>query len=146
MIAVVVPMSLVLAALAVLHAYWGMGGVWPGTDEKSCARTIAGFRGIQRMPGPMQSFAVAVVLLVAAYLALAAGDYGSRILPAGIVLVGGALAALVFLTRGVMGYLPAWRRLTPEMPFARYDRRYYSPLCLALGAGFAFLTFQGLVS
>lgn len=146
MIAVAVLISLVLAALAILHAYWGAGGVWPGTDEKSCARTIAGFRGIQRMPGPLQSFAVAAALLVAVYLALAAAGYGLGILPAGFVLSGVAIATLVFTTRGVMGYLPAWRRITPEMPFARYDRRYYSPLCLTLGAGFALLTLQGLTA
>lgn len=124
----------------------GAPAAWPGTDEKSCARTIAGFRGIRRMPGPLQCFVVAALLLALAYLALSLAGYGVNLLPAGLVLVAGAAAALVFLARGAMGYLPAWRRLTPEMPFARYDRRYYSPLCLALGTGFAFLTLQGLVT
>jgi nitroreductase len=146
MTVVAILVSLALAALAALHVYWGTGGVWPGTDEQSCARTIAGFRGIRRMPGAGPSFAVAAVLLVAAYLALAAAGYGLDILPAGVLLFCAAIAALFFIARGVTGYLPAWRRLTPEMPFARYDRRYYSPLCLALGAAFAFLTLQGLAA
>ena len=31
--------------IAALHAYWGFGGVWPGTDAASCARTVGGFPG-----------------------------------------------------------------------------------------------------
>jgi hypothetical protein len=51
--------------------------------------------------------------------------------------------ALVFLGRGIAGFTSAWRRLTPEMPFARLDVRYYSPLCLVLGAGFIVLALEG---
>ena len=111
--------AIVLVLLAALHLYWGMGGVWPGTDEKTCARAIAGFRGIDRMPSPIQAFTVAGALLA------------------------GAAAALVFLGRGIAGYTPAWRRLTPEMPFARNDVRYFSPLCLLLGVSFVVLLSQG---
>ena len=35
---------------------------------------------------------------------------------------------------------------TPEQPFATLDVRYYSPLCLAIGIGFAALTFTELLS
>ena len=59
-------LALVLAGLAILHLYWGFGGVWPGTDEKSCARAIVGARGVERMPGFLPSVAVAVALLVVA--------------------------------------------------------------------------------
>jgi hypothetical protein len=138
-----VVLACVLAMIALLHVYWGFGGVWPGHDEKSCARAIAGFRGIERMPSPAASFAVAFALLVAAFIAAALGGAVAPIVPPVPLALAGAGAAALFLARGMAGYTSAWRRIAPEMPFARYDRRYYSPLCLALGAGFATLLLQG---
>ena len=59
----------VLAALSALHVYWAVGGVWPGSDAASCARTVIGFRGVDGMPPPASAFAVAGLLGVAAVLA-----------------------------------------------------------------------------
>jgi len=133
----------VLVALSVLHVYWAVGGVWPGSDEASCARTVIGFPGVDRMPSPASALAVAGLLGIAAVLAaMLSGALvlspAARILP-----VAGVAASIVFIARGLAGYTPAWRRLTPELPFARLDRRYYSPLCLAIGGGFAFLVLNG---
>ena len=64
-------LTLVLAAIAALHAYWGFGGVWPGRDAADCARRIAGFRDIRVMPGPAASFAVAGLLALAALVPVA---------------------------------------------------------------------------
>lgn len=141
---VAVFLSLLLTLLAGLHVYWGLGGVWPGTDQKSCAQAVAGFRGIDRMPPPAAAFAVAAALLAAALAALALAGVIALPLPSGLVLSAGAAAAAVFLGRGIAGFTPAWRRLTPEMPFARNDRRWFSPLCLLIGAGFAILSLQGI--
>ena len=58
------------------------------------------------------------------------------------MLVGGCGCAAVFAARGAVGYITVWARLTPEEPFRSYDRRYYAPLCLLLGAGFAALSWQ----
>lgn len=132
-----------LALLAGLHVYWGLGGVWPGTDQKSCARAIAGFPGIDRMPPPAAAFAVAAALLAAALVAPALAGVIALPLPSCLVLLAGVAAAAVFLGRGIAGFTPAWRKLTPEMPFARNDRRWFSPLCLLIGAGFATLSLQG---
>ncbi|MCO5058588.1 MAG: DUF3995 domain-containing protein [Rhizobiaceae bacterium] len=143
-------LSLVLAVpltvIAALHAYWGVGGVWPGTDEASCARAIAGFKGMTTMPSIGASFAVAAALVFALLVALALGGWFAapfgRIQLAGMALVIGA----IFLARGVIGYLPFWRRLTPEQPFADRDRLYYSPFCLLIGAGFLALSLQGFAA
>lgn len=59
----------VLVALSVLHVYWAVGGVWPGSDEASCARTVIGFPGVDRMPSPASALAVAGLLGIAAVLA-----------------------------------------------------------------------------
>ena len=145
MMAIGLMVAATLTVLAGIHVYWATGGTWPGTDEASCSRAIAGFKGIDRMPPPAASLAVAALLFIAALLALFLAS-GTNALPAGLLLLAGTSASFVFVARGIAGYLPAWRRLTPEMPFARNDTRYFSPLCLALGAGFAFLTASGMIS
>jgi hypothetical protein len=142
-------LSLLLAATLVLvsalHAYWGIGGVWPGTDRKSCARAVVGFAGAP-MPGVAACFAVAGMLALFGLLAPAvAGVFATPFRQSS--LAGAALfVGLVFLFRGALGFTPFWRRMTPEMPFAQLDRRYYSPLCLALGAGFLVLALEGLAA
>lgn len=138
--------ALVLGAIAALHVYWGLGGVWPGHDEKSCARAIAGFRGIERMPSLAASLAVAAALLAAAVVALALAALIRVPMPSALLVLAGAGAAAIFLGRGVAGFTPAWRRLTPEQPFARNDRRFFSPLCLAIGTGFGILVLQGALA
>ncbi len=139
-------LALVLAALAGIHLYWAAGGVWPGTDEESCARAVAGFKGIDRMPSPAAGIGVAGALVVAACVALGLSGMLALPLPVGFVALASAGAALVFLGRGIAGFTPAWRSLTPEMPFARNDVRWFSPLCLAIGAGFALLTLRGALA
>lgn len=136
-------LAVVLLALAALHAYWGLGGVWPGKDPASCARAIAGFRGITEMPGPGPSFAVAGALALVAFFALAQVGAVAQPLTPLLPTLGTLGAAMVFLGRGVAGFTPAWRKLTPEQPFATLDVRYYSPLCLAIGAGLVVLLFNG---
>jgi hypothetical protein len=131
--------SLVLIALAALHAYWGLGGVWPGEDSRSLAMTVAGFKGIQAMPPPLACFVVAGVLIVAAMWVQALAVV-ITVLPKFLTVLGGIAMAFVFLARGVAAYLPAWRQITPEQPFASYDMTLYGPLCLALGAAIAALT------
>lgn len=138
--------ALVLVALAALHAYWGFGGVWPGRDAEDCVRRVAGFSGVRRMPGPGPSFAVAAALLAAAALVTREGGLIATSVHAGFFSFATLCAALVFLGRGIAGFTPAWRRLTPEQPFATLDVRYYSPLCLAIGAGMAILALQGLTA
>lgn len=146
MIPVAVLLAFVLTGLAAIHVYWGMGGVWPGTDEKSCARAIAGFKGLDRMPGPGPSFFVAAMLFATAALALVSAGIVALPLPDVVIPVAAFAVALVFLGRGIAGFTPAWRRLTPEMPFARNDRLWYSPLCLLVGTGFILLSSQGLAT
>lgn len=138
--------ALILAVLAGLHAYWGLGGVWPGTDPKSCALTVAGFKGIDRMPPPASAFGVAAALAAVALIALTLGGAIDLPLPAMLVSLAGLGAAAVFVGRGIVGFTPAWRRLTPEMPFARNDRFFFSPLCLMIGAALIILTWQRIAA
>ena len=119
--------SLILIVIAALHLLWALGYWFPIRDEARLARTVAGFKGIDKMPGAAACAMVVVALLfVTSALWWPAGGLRS------LILVG---AVLVFGLRGVAAYMPQWRRLTPEQPFATFDRRYFGPLCLFLCAG-----------
>ncbi len=71
-----------------------------------------------------------------------------RIAPAidGLATLAGVALAFVFLGRGVAGYAPPWRARHSAEPFAIWDRLVYSPLCLALGAGFVLLVWSGITT
>jgi hypothetical protein len=136
-------LSAVLLLITTLHVYWGIGGVWPGRDPASCARAVVGFRGVNEMPSPTASFAVAVCLLLVTLWPLAlAGVFHTPFEAAGLAAVA-LLIGLVFLARGILGFTPFWRRIAPEEPFARLDVSFYSPLCLVIGAAFVSLAFWG---
>ncbi|WP_018688286.1 DUF3995 domain-containing protein [Ahrensia kielensis] len=36
----------VLAITALIHIYWALGGLWPGTNEKTLPQTVIGSTGI----------------------------------------------------------------------------------------------------
>lgn len=139
MIILAAALSLVLLLITTLHVYWGMGGIWPGTDARSCARAVVGFRGVDEMPSTVASFAVAACLALATLWPLALTGVFATPFPKQGLASSALMIGLVFLGRGIAGFTPWWRRLAPEQPFARLDRQLYSPLCLLIGIGFAAL-------
>ena len=132
-------LSFVLLLITALHVYWGIGGIWPGRDAASCARAVVGFRGVDEMPAPFASFAVAACLCLATLWPLALEGVFASPFPRQGLAATSLLIGLVFLGRGIAGFTPWWRRVAPEQPFARLDLSYYSPLCLLIGLGFAIL-------
>ncbi len=133
---------IVLAAIAVLHAAWGLGSHWPCESEAVLVRTAGGTPGATRMYPPSSCFLVAALLAGVSVWPLFAVGVLPEAWPRWLTVLAGAGIALVFLARGVAGYTPAWRRLQSAEPFATLDRRYYAPLCLALGTGFLIILFQ----
>lgn len=129
-------MFVALLAVSFAHFLWSLGRTWPIRDEKLLAQTVVGTPGIERMPPRLASFGVALVALAAALIAAALADHDSG--GAGLTLLGIPFAA-VFLARGIIGYTPWFIAKTPHPNFRLNDRRVYSPLCLALGAGFLVL-------
>ncbi len=128
----------ILGFVAGLHVYWAVGGYWPAKDRAGLPKTVIGVTG-DRMPP------AAITLLVAGLIGTAAllpvlGVLG--IGPVFWVHAGLAVLCLVFLLRGVAGYLPAFQTGLNQEPFATRNRRYYSPLCLILGLGYGVLFFQ----
>ena len=127
-------LSVILLAIAGLHAYWGLGGLWPEQNAGDLARAVVG-DGRTRMPAPWSCFAVAVLLvLVAVWPWLLLRHPVSQ-----VVIAVGVVIAAVFLVRGLAGYSPRWRARFSAEPFATRDQRFYSPLCMALATGFMVL-------
>jgi hypothetical protein len=133
----------VLAAIAVLHAAWGLGSHWPCESEESLVRTAGGTPGARRMYPPPACFTVAAMLAGVSVWPLFASGLLPAAWPTWLTLLAGAGIAAVFVVRGIAGYVPAWRRMHSAEPFATLDRRIYAPLCFALGAGFITILLRG---
>jgi len=123
--------SAILVVLAALHLLWALGYWWPIKDEATLARTIAGFKGIDKMPGAAVTSLVVVALLFAAAWPWFSDGFFKSLGLFGI--------AVVFQIRAIIAYAPFWKRATPEQPFRRMDETYYAPLCIFLGVVFMIL-------
>lgn len=117
-----------LLGIAGIHAYWGVGGTWPGHDPVSLGRKVFASE-TQQLPPPAACFAVTGALTVTTAALVLSGRSGP--------LQGGSrrvcqLAAGTLLTRGLLGFvLPRFTQANPE--FRHLNRVIYSPLCLVLG-------------
>lgn len=120
-----------VSVISGLHFAWAGKIWWPISDETKLVRAVAGFPNVERMPPPTACLLVAVALCCVALLLLADSLQSE---PSPAVAFALLVAGLVFLGRGAVGFTPFWFRATPEQPFRRLDLKYYSPLCLAIGA------------
>jgi FtsH-binding integral membrane protein len=143
MMAIALLLTLTLGAIAVLHGYWTAGGLWPGGSKAELAAIVVGRPRMSDMPSPGLSVVVTLLLTGAAAWPFLLSPLAVRYLGQPIAVAGGLLAAAVFLLRGVAGYSAAMTRRHSAEPFATYNRLYYSPLCLAIGAGFLVLALNG---
>jgi hypothetical protein len=119
----------VLLALAALHAAWATGSTWPAQDVESLGDLVAG-RTDGSLPGRTECLAVAGLLTTAA--TVVAGR--PRRLPA-LQRTGAGGVAAVLGVRAAFGLAGRTDVLVPgsvSPRFKRLDRRYFSPLCLAL--------------
>lgn len=132
-------LTVALVVIAALHAYWGLGGLWPAKTAADLARTVVG-DGRTRMPPPWSCFTVAVLLLLVAGVpwALLAAPHSQPVLVVGIVV------AAIFFVRGSAGYSPRWRQRFSAEPFATWDQRVYSPVCMIIATGFMALLARGM--
>ncbi len=127
--------SALLFAPAMLHLLWAIGAWVPIRDEAALARVVVGAPGLTKMPGPIPCALVFVALSFAAALP----HLTSFPLRTPLLLI----MAGVFGLRGLAAYLPVWRKLVPEEPFATLDQRLYGPLCLVLSASFLLFSHFG---
>jgi hypothetical protein len=122
----------VVFALSFVHFQWSRGSHWPEESEAALARAVVG-NGRRRMPSRVACLAVSLLLAVVALWPLYALGHATELPMRQVSMV----IAGTFVARGIAGYTPRWREYFYDQPFATRDRRYYSPLCLLLGVGYA---------
>lgn len=149
-----------LTLIACLHAYWAIGGKWPGIDDETLAKIVIGTKGLKKLPRASLTILVALLIFTAGIIPLFWGyhqeqvDLGMSFLPASffsilvvmnelipfwflrIAMVG---LTLIFIGRGIATYTPWAKQQNLEEPFRSLDKKYYAPLCLTLGIGFLIL-------
>lgn len=113
----------VFAFLALLHFYWAARGVSGNSAAIPEVNGVPAFK-----PSRAGTAAVGLVLLTTATIVLLDVQ----------LLIAGAAAVLVLRAIGDFRLVGFFKRPNPSR-FARMDTRYYSPLCLALGAALAAL-------
>ncbi|PWR20871.1 DUF3995 domain-containing protein [Zavarzinia compransoris] len=131
--------TIVLAALSALHLYWGLGGRWPGHDEHSMVERVVGRTQGMKAPGFWPAFFVAAALAVSAVLVAVVGGLvpgPDQPLPAFAVATGFWGSGAVFALRGLAGFSRTVFGYAAGTPFMRLNRLFYSPLCLAIAAGY----------
>jgi hypothetical protein len=143
MTAIALVLTIIVAAIAVLHAYWGAGGLWPGTSPADLSNIVVGRPRAKHMPAPRLTALIAAMIGGAAAWPLLLSPLVSQYIAAELAAAGSFALAAVFLLRGIAGFTPWMARRHSAEPFASYNRKYYSPLCLALGAGFLILALNG---
>ena len=117
-----------LTGLATLHAYWALGGSWPGHDDRSLAETVVG-PGAALPPTPATWAVAGLLATSAAAMASTTAGRGPRVPVLAITWATG----VALLARGGIG-LPASLASGLDTRFGQLDALIYSPLCLALGA------------
>jgi hypothetical protein len=143
MMLIAIAVSLVMAAVAAIHVYWGLGGLWPGNSLQDLANIVVGDKNMTRMPPAWLTLSVSAVLVGVVLWPLVLAPIAVRFLPLWLIATATYLLAAVFLVRGFASYVPAVARLNDVEPFATLNRRYYGPLCIALGAGYFALAYHG---
>jgi hypothetical protein len=133
-------LPLLMVATATL--LWAFGATWPIRSRELLAQTVIGTPGVARMPNRLLLLVIALLALAIGLAALSLADHDSG--GPGLTALG-ALCAIAFLARGVLGYTAAWRARFPTEPFATLDRRNYSPLALWVGVGFVLLVLMRLL-
>lgn len=128
--------ALVLGLTSALHFYWAAGGVWPARDEQSLARAAIGGNGIRKMPPRWITALVAIGIGMAALWPMLWLGWIATPAPDWLLTAGMVALCLVFIARGVAGFVPAVRRMNSEEPFATLNARYFSPLIVLLGLAF----------
>jgi len=126
-------LATVLAFLSALHIYWAFGGRWgwgaalPQVDGRPAFT-----------PSRFATLVVALGLAAAAALPLVRAGVFPFPLPLWLSQGLAGLLSLIFFVRAVGDFrLVGFFKRVRGTPFAIWDTRLFSPLCLLLAAGFA---------
>ncbi|MFJ9695006.1 DUF3995 domain-containing protein [Kitasatospora sp. NPDC101183] len=129
-----------MAGVGALHAVWAVTP-WPLRTPEEFADVVVGAG--EGLPPAAACLGVAGLLGAASYLVAAQAGAVPAVGPARLRRAGVRTVSAVMLARGVGGLALFGTALERSERFRRLDRRYYSPLCLALGAGAAAVGWRG---
>ncbi len=124
-----------LMSVAGLYRSWARGGHWPVASEMALAAAVVGDPELQRMPPPQRLRLIALAHGLGALSGLALGFD----LPGPLQLIAtwaGAGFCFAFGARGVLGFLPFWRKRFTAEPFNTIDRIIYSPCYVLVAEAF----------
>jgi hypothetical protein len=120
-----------LIVMAGLCAFWAQGAHWPCASAPALASWVVGDAKATGMPPPQQMRLIALGLALAALTMLALGlDLPGPLNQ--IAAWAGAGFCGLFALRGIIGFLPFWRRRYGGQPFAVIDGLIYSPGCILI--------------
>ena len=136
-----VAICVVLMATALLHAAWGFGLTWPGTDQQSLVRHVVGAPNISRLPPLPITLTVAFGMAAAGLFALWGAHLVDLALPQWMRKTSIIVLAVIFLVRGMITYIPKSPFRNSVEPFHSLNHNYFSPLILALGTGYVYILF-----
>ncbi|WP_407330672.1 DUF3995 domain-containing protein [Enterovibrio sp. 27052020O] len=137
LLAIVMAFFLLLAAF--IHVYWALGG------RRGVANAIPMVEGERAFtPGAFVTLLVAAGLTFFGLLSLSlAGLISLPIWLSSYLQIIGFIVAGIFLLRAVGDFkLVGFSKKIKGSPFAVWDSRLYSPLCLFLGAGYVYLSWM----
>jgi hypothetical protein len=128
-----------LGAVALLHLYWGFGGVWPGKSRRALTSLVFGGSESSAFPGFFACLAVSLGLFAAAALALQLGSTAAWVSPWWVKFAASGFIAL-FLVRGAGGFAMHRMAQFKDSPdFNHWNRRLYSPFCILAAAAYGVL-------
>jgi Protein of unknown function (DUF3995) len=124
--------AVTLIGIGALHAMWGRGSTFPFADRDQMNDAVIGRDASQ---SPAACYAVAGLLTTAGALVAGLPSRRSRLRRLGVGTVAATLGA-----RAALGFAGKTELVSPGSVSAKFremDKRYYSPLCLALAIGAA---------
>jgi hypothetical protein len=123
-----IPLTVILAGISLLHAYWALGGRWG--SAYTVPTTMNGRRTFD--PSPLATWVVCGLLGLAVIVVMGKSGWIAGPLPL-LFDVGAWCLGLVFALRAV-GDLRTFGffKIVKGTPFADWDTWLYSPLCLLL--------------
>jgi hypothetical protein len=134
-----IAVAAILFFAAIFHAYWAIGG------RLGYAVAIPQFEDGAHVfePSAFATWIVALLIAMAGIWILASAKVLSLPIPLRLLRWGTALMTLIFLYRAIgpsqfAGFLKQVR----NTEFARFDTWFYSPLCLVIACGLAYLTWR----
>ena len=120
-----------LIVMAGLCAVWAQGAHWPFASAPALASWVVGDAKATGMPPPQQMRLIALALVLGALTLLALGFDLTGPLNQIAAWAGAGFCGL-FAIRGIIGFLPFWRRRYGGQPFATIDGLIYSPGCILI--------------